>query len=322
MLVLGFLVTTILWDPFRIFFNYSEYYRDNRITGNREAVCLKLFKKHANKERLNSFIIGSSRSQAFKASKWASYIGKPVNGCFHFDGNGLGLYRATNILKYLDSKVNTIDNLLLVVNHDFFKEIQNPEGHLFIQPPEISKEPYIKYYLTFIKAGANSDFLICNLVYNLSGNYYPFMKDRLISTENSHISENQTGDLYYSYDRAIIEDSAGYYENLLKENVFYTRVNTLSTPVINSKKQIDMLNQIRAILIENNTKFKIVISPLYDQIPLHENDLLILQAIFGEKIVFNYSGVNEITNNKFNYYESSHYKPYVANKIMREVYSD
>jgi hypothetical protein len=81
-----------------------------------------------------------------------------------------------------------------------------------------------------------------------------------------------------------------------------------------------MLSNIKRILDANATSYKIVISPLYDQEKLDAADLHILQSIFGRDRITDFSGKNDITSNVRNYYEESHYRIPVAQKIMDSIY--
>ena len=130
-----------------------------------------------------------------------------------------------------------------------------------------------------------------------------------------------TNDYYYQkYDSMLRSDSVGFY--VYKEKVFYNRPpdQNPSDPVL-KEKHIEMLKDIKRIFDKNGTRFKILISPLYDQIRINGADVKTLKSIFGPNVVYDYSGVNDITRTRANYYEWSHYKPYIANKIMTEIYS-
>jgi len=119
----------------------------------------------------------------------------------------------------------------------------------------------------------------------------------------------------------IINNPDKYYSS--KKSVFYKRslIQQVS-PIIIKSKQLEQLKEIAQIFKINHTNFKIVISPLYDQIKLNHKDLELLLSIFGEKSVFDYSGINDITSNKLNYYESSHYRLLVARLILLEIYKN
>jgi hypothetical protein len=85
---------------------------------------------------------------------------------------------------------------------------------------------------------------------------------------------------------------------------------------------LKLLNEISHVVNENNINLKIVISPLYNQISFNDIDKQVLITLFGNKSIYDFSGKNNFTENILNYYENSHYKPYVANKIMDLIYSD
>ena len=76
------------------------------------------------------------------------------------------------------------------------------------------------------------------------------------------------------------------------------------------------------IFNKHNTKYKIVISPVYDQVPMEEEQLEVLEQIFGKQNIYNFSGKNKFTDSIHNFYETSHYKPNVANEIMNILYED
>ncbi|MCX6296671.1 MAG: hypothetical protein NTX97_11510, partial [Bacteroidetes bacterium] len=76
-----------------------------------------------------------------------------------------------------------------------------------------------------------------------------------------------------------------------------------------------------SILKSHNTQYKIVISPLYNQEKLDPGDLNYLVNLFGGENVFDFSGINFITNDFHNYYETSHYRPFVCDYILNIIYS-
>ncbi len=76
------------------------------------------------------------------------------------------------------------------------------------------------------------------------------------------------------------------------------------------------------ILKENNTKYKIIISPLYNQIPLSNGRKEILFNIFKEENIYDFSGENCYTKFIYNYYETSHYRKFIGDKILDKVYNN
>lgn len=318
--IIVLVIVVILWDPFKVFFKYSEYISDSKVNCNREIMCLELLNQSGIKNKHN-FIIGSSRSQAFKTTAWAPYIDCSANSCFHYDGSGMGLYRATNAIKYL-TKSCDVKNMLLIMDTDFFVETTNPDLPLFIQPPTVSHQSRLKFYSLFVRASLDPYFLASNITYKLSGKYFDFMGSYIAMARHPHTSVNNTGDVYYGYDQDIASDSIGYYSKLIKKDIFYSRKkNQETSPILINEKQKSLIKEIASEVQNHKIAVKIIISPLYSQIKMNPDDLQYLKQLFGDANVFDFSGINQYTENPFDYYESSHFKPYVANRLMQEVYS-
>ena len=94
------------------------------------------------------------------------------------------------------------------------------------------------------------------------------------------------------------------------------------SPKVIGESQYRMLKEISEIFKKHKTKYKIIISPLYDQLKFNKSDVRILQMLFGDENVFDFSGINFITNDYHNYYENSHYRPHVADYIMKVIYKN
>ncbi len=311
----------VFWDPFKVFQSYSDYYYNNNIPLNRENVCLNLLKKREG--NISNFIIGSSRSHAYKTEKWCSKIKQPKNTVFHYDGSELGLYRTTNAIKYL-SQSYEIKNILLITDEWFFREIEMPSNHLFIQPAIVSKENSLFFYLTFIKSAFSFKFIFSNLVYKLTGKHYAFM-DKYLNKVGPYKSsyDNFTGDVWYGADSEIKADSLLYYSKRNSEGIFKREKNTgisKSKSLIKAPQE-KYLRDLQSIIKTNKINIKIIISPLFSQRKLNDEDKNILKNIFGKENIFDFSGQNHITENISNYYEASHYRPHVANQIMDSIYS-
>jgi hypothetical protein len=107
-----------------------------------------------------------------------------------------------------------------------------------------------------------------------------------------------------------------------RTSVFYKRSVTpqIYGSVIREVHQ-KQLEEIKAIFDTNATDYRIVISPLYDQVQLNPEDLQFLQNLFGKEKVFDFSGINSFTTPVTNYYEESHYRPLVADSILKAIYT-
>ena len=83
--------------------------------------------------------------------------------------------------------------------------------------------------------------------------------------------------------------------------------------------QIELLEEISQICQKHNTSVKIIISPDYSQISINPADVEILKRFFGDTNVFDFSGINEYTNDIHNYYEGGHYRPILGTKLLKRL---
>jgi len=105
--------------------------------------------------------------------------------------------------------------------------------------------------------------------------------------------------------------------------LFYTRPASPAPhdPVIGSEQRSE-LRGIKWVFDRRHTQYRLVISPLYDQKAFSMSDKQFLSGLFGQRLVFDYSGKNEYTSSYTNYYETSHFRPEVARDILKRTYRD
>jgi len=166
----------------------------------------------------------------------------------------------------------------------------------------------------------NPQFIVAYLDYKLTKKYKPYMSNLIVKSKYPYTMDTKTGDLYYGNDREIQEDSAAYYNDKVASGIFYKRpIRELkSLEVTDLEKRY--LKSIRDVFESANTQYKIVISPKFDQIPLNDGQLALLQSYFGKENIYNFSGKNDLSTPISNFYETSHYRPKVAKSIMQEIY--
>jgi hypothetical protein len=161
------------------------------------------------------------------------------------------------------------------------------------------------------------DFLFRFLAYQIIGEYRPFMagciEHRKIScdtiTNETHIIDQEN---------ELAQNSTEYY--LKYKNKFYERKGEKVDSIqrINDI-QLFMLKEVKRILVKNETNYKIILSPLYEQIRFSNYDINILKTLFGDNI-YDFTGENEFTKSITNFYEPSHYRPSVGDSIFKFIY--
>ncbi len=260
----------------------------------------------------NSYILGSSRSKAFKIDAWNEFVDSKA---YHLGVNDETLYGLERKLNYIDSLGGELNHVLIQLDHRLLSLSQDHSAHIFREYYEMTNESRASYYQRFFNAFLKPSFL---------KEYYNYQNTGVVPENSSFLWDPgftfdvETGDINYTrYDDAILKDSLNFYAHHASE--FHERDPKVSDTLID-KKARKLLMKIKTIFDSNKTKYEIIVSPNYDQISLNKHDLKALNDIFGQPKVHNYSGVNNFTEEVGHYYEHKHFKPFIANQLMTLVY--
>jgi len=319
--ILAILFVYIVNDPFKVLYHYDSYFAKDGvqyITLNKDYVSTETFKNNYNKYKYDSYIFGNSRSMYYHVNEWEKHINS--DKCFHFDASGESLYGIERKIQFLDKKNVNIKNALIVFDAYSCMVVNNTEGHVMKKHPEISGESKIDYQIDFLKDFFDVQFLKVYLKFLTTHKLSREMLDaHVLNTVETHYDVASNELSFPEYESLIEKNRDSFY--LPRMNVFYKRDTFLHycTPVL-GVAQKDLLNNIKKVFDKDQTSYRIVISPLYDQKKIDSTDLKELYAIFGKENVFDFSGINEFTGSIYNYYEDSHYRPFIANKIMDIIY--
>jgi hypothetical protein len=314
--ILALFSSYLYFDPFKVLRPYNNYSYPYVIP-NRDYISTTMFINNHKKNNYNSFVLGSSRTLAFRPNSWHKYL-SDNDSPFMFDASSESIYGIYTKLKYLDSTNIEIKNALIILCRDAsFSYEENQKGHLFIKDPATSGENNLAFQYEFFKAYYNILFLFNFYSYKILGTYKPFMSGYI---ENRKITyDTLTNEInIIDQETEILQDPSEYYKR--RKQLFYDRIGEKTDSIQRiTKKHKFMLREIKRILHENKTCYKIVISPLYEQIKINPSDLSFLKKEFGNNL-YDFSGKNSFTDNKINYYETSHFRPSVGDSIFKMIY--
>jgi hypothetical protein len=298
----------IIIDPWKVIWNYDNYtdikvnagYRSYKLLTQQDSIPY------------NSFIVGSSRSQQYPIQEWECLLADSDAVGFHFDQSGDCAYGALERLENLYTRVSEVRHVLLIIDHDFLNGITPPTGAQFCTPWQMTKEnDFFKFQLTCYQFLFSKNGLELLLDFGEVKTLLPYYFDE---RNEPHLVGKEW---------ALMCDPEYYYSHLILQDVYklYPRdtVEQIGETIITSKC-IELLSRMQNLFETNHTEYKVVVSPLFDQIKLNPLDKNILDSIFGDENVFDYSGINIFTKDTTNYYENSHYRPKLAKSIMRDVY--
>lgn len=309
-------------DPYKVIKKYDIYIESGKygdIIPNIDYVSTSMFDKNNDKERYDSFILGNSRSIFYEIDTWNKYIGND-NSCYHFDASGESIYGMYLKVKHINNSGNKIKNCLFVIDYSTLSKTEPHKGVIGMKSPILeNNKTLFKFHKTTFLACIKLEFIV---------NYILFKVFNKI--ENNPIVDTRIRDYdaitnelrFLDFENTIEKNPLSFY-SCEKIKVFYERdsIQKYSDKVI-KEKQLEYLTYIKNVFDSHKTNYKIIISPLYDQKKINTTDIQQLNIIFGKGNVFDFSGINEMTQDYHNYYENSHYRPHVAAEIMSIIYQD
>jgi hypothetical protein len=308
-------------DPFKVIRAYDSYYRSgypSYIPLNRDYVSVETFLRHQSELQWDSFIFGNSRSLFYEVKDWSPHI--LSDRTFHFDAFGESLYGICRKLEFLEKRNIGIRNALIVLDTNTLSQVNNTTGHLGQKHPLLSGQGWFAFEMEYLKSFFSGCYFLAYLDFRLSHEVKQYMINAdLFSTRPMDYDLRHNEIRFGAFEQMIETDPNAYYSP--RERTFYSRpaMPAIFPPVILSPQK-EMLEEVARILNSRHSMLRIVISPLYDQIQFNPDDLAYLKGLFGADRVYDFSGINNITHNRFNYYEDSHYRPHVAREIMSMIY--
>ena len=309
----------VLIDPFFLFGNNKGKLNKTKtyeVAINRDFQSTELFIKNYSNHKYDSFIFGNSRSHSYNIDIWTDYV---RGNCFHFGTSDESLYGIARRLEFLDKKKVSIKNVLLILDSRTFLRTSDSPFHLIAKHPLISDKSYLSFYALMFR-GFFPKAMIAHLDLHLTGERKPYMADFGIRKNMMSLNSSTNQLSYTLYDSIINNNINLYYKD--KEKIFYPRNSSVQvySEISIGNEQKKLLASIKSIFDSQKTNYKIVINPLYDQFKINRQDIKYLNDMFTKANVFDYSGINEYTESKYNYYEDEHYRPIVSNKIMKHIY--
>ncbi len=314
------LAAYIMLDPFKVIRHYDNYYEvGNVVPMNRGMVTTMNYINKKDSIHYNSFIMGNSRSAYYFIDDWKKHLDNDSR-CYHFSEHGgsvAGLYLRT---KYVHENGEIIKNALLVLDSELLSttEYTDPKG--VIPPVLTGYHSAFSFHKTNLIAWFNLDFFISYFRYHITKKITPYMSQYIMKGTNYPFYNPQTNEEPQAIQDSLIAVGNYYNETIINGFKNEQYPDSISPVAINEERE-EMLRKTKIIFDKQKTKYKIVISPLYNQIKINPKDLSLLNTVFGKENVYDFSGVNHWTKDFHNYYEPSHYLPRVAAEIMDSIYT-
>ena len=312
-------VLYILLDPFKVLRGYADYYPGSvGVFPNRDWVSSRILLSRT-AERPDAFIFGNSRSMAFETRDWAPLLA-PDARPYHFDASLESLYGVWAKVRYLDQHGYGLRHVLIIVDADLLRQADHADQRaLFRKTPDIDRSSPLEFQLAFAEAFLSRGFFVKYCDFAFTGRQRGYMAGAIEKRLFRH--DPWTNDLSF---QPLEEEVAAEGEEFHRSRraVFDAPIAGAGTPTpaVIGLPQRSRLEDLQKIFQARRTDLRIVVSPLYDRRPLAEGDRHALQTLFGAAHVFDYSGTNDVTKDRRNYYEASHYRIRVAREILQQIY--
>lgn len=315
---LVYLAVYIAIDPFMVIFKYDDFNRRSHIPKNRDYVSSEVYMRNREKEKYNSFIFGSSTALFVRPSMWMTYLPDAAK-VFSFDASRENIIGIWSKIKYIDHMNDRIDNAVFVIDYNYAFDKLDKENVLFVKHPRIYRSSWCNFqYLNLLKI-FDVNLVRSMVVYGLTNEFKPYMSDCLLN-ERSYIDLVTNEYVNFSIQEELNTDSLRYYE--IRQDRFPER----SGKECEYRQQItndhiEMLKEIKSIFVKHGTDYKFIISPNYQQLSFNKDDLEILRSVLGADHVFDFTGINSISDEKSNFYDALHFKPYVGKQLLDIAYN-
>jgi len=301
------------FDPFKVLYSYDDYYADFFIEPNRDFVSVEKYFKYKDSQNYTSYIFGSSRLMAWTTDSWGKYIDD--KNIYHFDAYKDNLYGVWCKINLIDRVGEGLKNVLLVIEYDLLTDVSDSTSRLFMKHHIYSDKSKFEFHNFYFQEYLAANFYFEFFDYKIFRKRRSYMKQ--IDLNNKHSSQYSNNYYISNLDESLKNSPEKYYSR----QKFYEHDSVqLFYPECINEIQIKYLTDIKKIFDKYSTNYKIVISPLYDQKKMDSSDYQKLDEIFGKDNIYDFSGINEITKVKENYYDIYHYRPHVADFILDSIY--
>jgi hypothetical protein len=322
--ILGVIALYIYLDPFKLVglkSNYKPMGQPVSVPLNQNRVSAGTFLFYKDSLHYNSFIFGSSRSMFYEIHDWVPYLDASAS-CLHFDASAETLEGILHKVQFIDREGGDFRNVLFILDVDIFRSYTLLNEHLYMEDPlVVGYSKWLPFQSGHFMAFLDRKFLRAYLEYRFTGKYAPYMS-----------SQNVLDDKPFAYDPLTNEVRYTYYEELAAQGLYYTEerlkkfepkrdgMQRYAQPVIEGRNR-KLLEEIATLLGRHSCAVKVVISPLFNQVNMAKEDVAILQSVFGRDVVYDFSGINNLTNSHTGYYERSHYRPHIAKAVLDSIYN-
>ncbi len=317
--VLLLAVVYFVTDPYKTLRPFSLTYFDST---NRDYLSSELYVHNSEEREYDSFIFGSSRGCGINTYHWLKYLPEGSKQ-FLFQAWSETITGIDQKISYIDEYQGNLKNAIVLIDiPGSFSRNQLSTRALSIKDPRFSHQPRWIHqailFFDFIQKPSQWIRAVKEWVHP----HRPYVGFDVVS--NDWKKSNRDLDLSCPPEK----DSLGNLSRIAKAAFFKDYVNNAEAALPGSKDLIDetllpVLNHIHDVFQRQKTDYRIIITPgyCYQYPPISSRDLEILQSVFGEQNVFDFSGRLDITSDYNGFSDANHFGLNIGWKMIEEIYN-
>lgn len=308
-----------VWDPYMVLKKYERYDLSDTYI-NEAYVGWTTYTAYKDSLKYDSFIMGNSCTMGIQTQDWEKHLkgGKAIR----FFDNSERLGGVANKLEVLDKNGATIKNILITLDPNTLHYHLPNTTFIHMLPPGASDISNFQFQLKMLQGYLNPNIMVPYLYYKITGEITPYMEDKCIITKYK-LREAYTNNGFHPMCDSIEQQGDKYWES--EQWLAYDTIPKVITyaPQYLFNDQIKTLSKIKEISIKHNADLKFIISPQYrNYLKLNPKDLETMQNILGENSVFDLTADPEFMENKYDYYDDSHFRPILGIRILKHIYGE
>ncbi len=312
----------VVWDPFKVVRRHAfgDYYDLGApVELNRDYVSLEMFLENDPRRHYDSFILGSSRSFPLHCDTWRKYV--PGIEPFHYPAASENLHGLFLKLKYLSENGHPLKHVLVETAPVSLRDLSARDDTTHRLPYRLSGESWLDFQGAYLTWYFKDFFFLKHAHYKFTGRVLPSARKMLGIRLGQVKIDPLTNDYFWAeLERELSADEDAFYARFEKRYPRPQGDPPPCEPPSIGEAQREVLQSIRAIFGKHGTDYRIVLPPVYDRVCTDPGDIAILHEIFGAENVFVFTGDNEITRDKRNFYDINHVRPFVGDKLFGTMY--
>lgn len=313
LLVVGY----VTMDPFRVLRHYDDGAGEGadtvRMATNAGWVAVTGFERYQPQHKFDSFILGSSMSQNFRADLWQQHL--PAGShVYHMDQAMETIEGMTDKLRWLLSRGDTVRNALIVIEEEMLHRSPLDDDFLYARPPQTVPSPFagLQFHLTAFNLFKDPEFLGWLL---LDRDIHSALGKRFTTTDVPDRIAEINESRYTHFDSLIAVNPDEYYTPERLRRIAWTIEPNPVEPAIDAAPRgettrhsgvaLSQLLALRGALNAHRCAYTIIVVPRYHREPLHPADRLTLCEVFGSERIHDYSHDIELATCPRYYYDHS-----------------